>query len=259
MICIFCKQPSDRSKSVEHIIPESLGNTEHVLPKGVVCDSCNNYFARKIEKPALESPLFLGQRARQMIPTKRRRVPELPACIFIDSSPIELGVNISDGSIGVIRESEETKLIRHIRSIKHGRLYMPLSHDIDENILARFIAKMALEILAEKALSIGCVDEVIDNDGLDLIRTFARRGTTSEQWPVHRRTIYPEGHHFTDTGDTPYQVLHEYMLLYTDTNELYAVIAILGIEYAINFGGPEIEGYEGWLHDHEGRSPLYAH
>jgi hypothetical protein len=57
MRCIFCKNDSSNSKSVEHIIPESLGNTTRTLPKGVVCDTCNNYFARKVEKPFLEALL----------------------------------------------------------------------------------------------------------------------------------------------------------------------------------------------------------
>jgi len=47
MRCIFCKNPSDNSVSVEHIIPESLGNISHILPKGWVCDTCNNYIAGK--------------------------------------------------------------------------------------------------------------------------------------------------------------------------------------------------------------------
>ena len=50
--CIFCGAESSGSKSVEHIIP-SLGNKEYVLPRGVVCEKCNNYFARKIEGPVL--------------------------------------------------------------------------------------------------------------------------------------------------------------------------------------------------------------
>ena len=53
MICLFCKENSTNSISVEHIIPESLGNKEHILPKGIVCDKCNQYFAIKLEKPLL--------------------------------------------------------------------------------------------------------------------------------------------------------------------------------------------------------------
>lgn len=49
MQCIFCHKDSSTSKSIEHIIPESLGNKEHFLPKGYVCDECNHYFAIKIE------------------------------------------------------------------------------------------------------------------------------------------------------------------------------------------------------------------
>ena len=36
MNCIFCKSDSRESRSTEHVIPESLGNTEHTLPPGVV-------------------------------------------------------------------------------------------------------------------------------------------------------------------------------------------------------------------------------
>ena len=50
MQCIFCHKDTSLSKSVEHIIPESLGNKHHYLPQGYVCDQCNNYFSIKIEK-----------------------------------------------------------------------------------------------------------------------------------------------------------------------------------------------------------------
>jgi hypothetical protein len=56
MNCIFCTQNSENSKSVEHIVPESLGNKSTVLSKGIVCDGCNNYFARKIEGEMLSFP-----------------------------------------------------------------------------------------------------------------------------------------------------------------------------------------------------------
>ena len=45
------KDPSTNSRSKEHIVPQSLGGTEHILPPGVVCDKCNNYFSRAVEKP----------------------------------------------------------------------------------------------------------------------------------------------------------------------------------------------------------------
>src|SRR3990167_1054713 len=75
MRCLFCKIDSTDSKSVEHVVPESLWNTKHVLPKGVVCDPCNNYFAREVEKPFLDSPAISRLRFTQVIPNKRGRVP----------------------------------------------------------------------------------------------------------------------------------------------------------------------------------------
>jgi hypothetical protein len=73
--CIFCKCDASDSRSVEHIIPESMGNAQHVLPPGVVCHSCNQYFARKVERPILESPMFLHIRSGMEVPNKRGRIP----------------------------------------------------------------------------------------------------------------------------------------------------------------------------------------
>lgn len=71
MQCIFCHKDSSTSKSVEHIIPESLGNKHHYLSKGYVCDDCNHYFAVKIEKELLAQPYFVSMRSRNGILTKK--------------------------------------------------------------------------------------------------------------------------------------------------------------------------------------------
>ena len=73
MECIFCHKDSSSSKSIEHIIPESLGNKHHVLLAGYVCDECNHYFAIKIEKELLAQPYFISMRFRNEILTKERK------------------------------------------------------------------------------------------------------------------------------------------------------------------------------------------
>jgi hypothetical protein len=40
-VCIICDTPNE-AKAIEHIVPESMGNTFYVLEKGDVCDPCNN-------------------------------------------------------------------------------------------------------------------------------------------------------------------------------------------------------------------------
>ena len=73
--CLFCREDSSSSVSVEHIVPESLGNTTMVLPRGFVCDRCNNYFARKVEGPFLNSPAMLALRHLEAVGNKRGRIP----------------------------------------------------------------------------------------------------------------------------------------------------------------------------------------
>ena len=52
--CIFCKSTTNPFSSVEHIFPESLGNKEKILPKGMVCDVCNNGTLSKLDEELLE-------------------------------------------------------------------------------------------------------------------------------------------------------------------------------------------------------------
>lgn len=75
MKCIFCKQYSNDCVAVEHILPESLGNIQAVLAPGIVCDKCNNYFSREIEKPLLSSGIFKLLRNDKRIPSKKGKIP----------------------------------------------------------------------------------------------------------------------------------------------------------------------------------------
>jgi len=61
--CIICLQ-SDRQESVEHIIPRTLGIIHYVLPKGVVCQRCNNRLSRS-EHAVLNSQEFYKARRQQ--------------------------------------------------------------------------------------------------------------------------------------------------------------------------------------------------
>src|ERR1700709_800745 len=82
MRCLFCERDSTGSRSVEHILPESLGNTTLTLKPGVVCDKCNNYFSRDVKRPFLEAPVIAALRLHPSIPSKRARVPPLGAVLM---------------------------------------------------------------------------------------------------------------------------------------------------------------------------------
>lgn len=67
--CIFCEVPND-AISIEHIIPESLGNIIFKMEKSAVCDVCNSTFS-KFEEKALSNSIFALERARLGIVTKK--------------------------------------------------------------------------------------------------------------------------------------------------------------------------------------------
>lgn len=94
MRCIFCKQDSSASRSVEHVMPESIGSRKRVLKPGVVCDHCNNYFSRKVERPILTHPSMRNFRAWYQVPNKRGRFPSLVG--HIAGTNVSVGLRIAD-------------------------------------------------------------------------------------------------------------------------------------------------------------------
>lgn len=213
MRCIFCKEDSTSSESSEHIIPESLGNTEHTLPCGVVCNNCNNYFGRKVEGKIQQSGMIRLLKADREIPNKEGKVPSAK-----DVNNFELP---------------------------------------EFRLMSRFVGKVGLEVLADRLIPHSEWEgEVIDKPELDPLREYTRydRGET---WPFLYRTIYPVNAVFEQNG-TSYEVLHEYDLLYTEGRELYIVLILFGVEFALNLGGRSTDGYRRWLEEKDFVSPLYS-
>ena len=197
---------------MEHIVPESLGNVEHVLPVGAVCDGCNQYFARKVERQLLESPMFRQLRAAMNVPNKRNRIPALI-------------------------QKEWTKLPEYRQ-------------------MGRFLAKVGLEVLALKTLSVpGWNDELVDQAALDELRRFARYNEGVD-WPFTVRTLHPVNAVFNDEEGS-FQLLHEFDILLTHSSEAYLAVSIFGVEMVMNLGGRENDGFRRWLEENDWRSPLY--
>lgn len=130
----------------------------------------------------------------------------------------------------------------------------------DNQVTARFIAKIGLEALAAKCLEIqGWNDEIVDKPELDELRRFVRIGSPDKIWPISIREIYPPSFLFTNVQHGAHEVLHEFMIFCVPNEagkEFYAVAAIFGVEFAINLGGPELDSYQDWLKQNGNRSPL---
>jgi HNH endonuclease len=259
MRCLFCKQDSSASRSVEHIIPESLGNLEHVLPTGTVCDNCNNYLARKVEKPILDSRYFQERRFAAAVPNKKGRVPTLDGVHFQSLTRVQLTkqANGADVFVGAYDGEEDSRLITSLLCAESGSFIFPVGSKPADYMLSRFIGKIGLEVCAQRVLGVpGGLDELIDKAELDQLREYVRKGSTSLVWPYSHRKLYSLDSVFKEY-DERFEVLHEYDILVTPIGEYYIVVAIFGEEFALNLGGPELVGYERWLLDHENMSPLY--
>lgn len=271
MRCIFCKQNSSETKSIEHIIPESLGNKSFVLPKGYVCDKCNNYFSHEIERPFLEQMNIRLLRFEEAIPNKKNKIPPINGAIGNDKVTVHKKINNSEVAIEL--ELSPEQIIKLM--IKNGpsKIILPA---FDNNILppqnsitSRFIAKIAFEALSVKIKDDQeWIDFLIDNPQFNAIRNHVRLGTTKD-WPCSIRRIYNADKLWSFEQDDDLQVIHESDFLLPNLSEglfdqcgnilseIYFIVVLWGIEYAINIGGPEIDGYKKWLADHNNISPLY--
>lgn len=269
MRCLFCKKDSSETKSIEHIIPESLGNKSFVLPKGYVCDKCNNYFSREVERPFMEQMNIQLLRFEESIPNKKEKIPAIKGIIENEEVTVRKKIINNEVTMGV--EVSPELMDRLMKKEGESRLFLPA---FDEELLppqnsvtSRFIAKIAFEALAVKIPNDQLwLNYLIDNPQFDAIRNHVRLGTT-KNWPCSIRRIYKTRQSWEFDGNS--QIIHESDFLLPNANnaqldkdgnvltEIYFIVAILGIEYAINIGGPEIGGYKKWLSEHNDVSPLY--
>lgn len=254
--CLFCKRDSTASRSSEHVIPESLGNTTLVLPPGVVCDACNNYFSREVERPFLESEPMASLRFQEALPSKRGRIPRATG-LLTPNLPVSVQRQAAGPFAGIATVDDPAVLLKLPREAE-GAIWFDPSPVAPANVVSRFLAKVGLEALAARLLGnpdglVYLVDEV----QLDPVRRHARQGAR-EVWPFNSRRIYPAAQAWSDGRTGHQQVKWELDVLVTDPGEWYVVLAIFGLELVLNLGGSDISGYREWLWRHGGRSPLYV-
>jgi len=268
MRCLFCKRPSDGAKSIEHIVPESLGNVRgnrrYELPRGVICDGCNNYFSREIEGPLLSHRSFRNVRAWYQVPTKKNRLPALLGTHI--GTDIEIGLRVAKETdelrfgpyaIAAERASDTDRVVRDVLSnpAEAGFGFI-LGEEPPPKLMSRFLAKMALEAHWIR-FHPDLIDTLIDDPHYDRIRNWARRGDNYDEWPFSTRTIYPEEtlmrHPDTDAW---VQEGYGFDLFLTRRRETFFAFCFYGREFVINVGGPSIKGYEEWLAENAYISPL---
>lgn len=258
MQCIFCKKDSTNSVSIEHIIPESLGNKRFFLRKGIVCDSCNNYFATKIEKPLLELPYFISVRHRNTIQNKKGNIPK-DSGILLAPNPAIIDFHIDkNGKSSLILN--DSSLMPFLLSNDKFAIIKTVNAEppIDNSLMSRFLGKVSIEALAQILESEpDGLEEIINKNELDNLRNYVRFGNKIKHWQYHTRKIYEEDQVFYDPQTNQnYCVSHSYKFLQTSDQSFVFVLELMGYEYCIDLAQPTIDRYLNWLTENNHSSPL---
>lgn len=259
--CLFCKKSTQGSKSVEHIIPESIGNKQKVLPIGIVCDACNNYFSIKVENLILSDISLRNIRAFYQVPNKRNRLQSLLGEIGGTGIKVNLKIKGRKMDIQPENEKDRSRVEEHFHSKLTEDNFSPLLFAIDINPpkkeMSRFLAKMALEALAYRFLkNEDLINSLIDDPHYDLIRNYARLGTCFKEWPYHQRRIFPDDTKMRHPKTGKWvQAGFGFEIFLTPRPETYFAFLFYGMEFVINLGGPSIKGYEDWLIENNNISP----
>lgn len=191
--CIWCqRQPPEISFNLSHVLPESVGNNQQILPSGVVCKSCNSYFGSKVEPALLSDPLFHAQAVflRLKDPSDMN---EFRDRIFDKEHP---PTEQLQRSLSLKAKVQESQISLEIKYEIQGILDKQYTTK-ELSILSRAIHKIAFESLAW-TLFVKGTETPIDlfSTQFDPIRSWAREGQPQRSVrPVLRRpakTISPQ-------------------------------------------------------------------
>src|SRR5205085_1438184 len=138
-ICLFCLRHDVPFISVEHPIPESLGNDDWTIPPGFVCDGCNHYFGAKIEREVISEPPFVLERLGYAVKSKKGRPPIYKAQPGLHMLP--------SGFKDLILLQAEDKYVDYYRStLAHKPFVIPKAKG-SAFYISRFLLKIGLEAL----------------------------------------------------------------------------------------------------------------
>lgn len=142
--CIFCRRSDRPFTSEEHIIPESLGNDDLILDRGIVCDACNSGELAKLDLELLDSELVSPMRVLFTDATKEGKPPSarLQNMLIYKTRPGHLH----------IRPHDRTGEIRNLRKLPSGQTAFEFEvrgrPRFDGRGLARALYKIGLEMVA---------------------------------------------------------------------------------------------------------------
>lgn len=230
--CIWCfREPPDIIFDVSHVVPKCVGNlSQQLLPLGIVCRQCNNYFGTAVEPALLKDPFFhvIAVVLRLQHPD---RMNEFRDRVFDNEHPSTVPI---DRKVHVECILTNQGLTLDVSYAVKGRLVREYQVK-DLAFLSRALHKIAYEALAWSIFVKG-LDQTIDifDSGFDHIRRWARHGEPQNSVrPVLRMQYYAP-------NIKPQWEMRQWRF----HNWLGAEIDLFGDWYAVNLTSPPDKAYD---------------
>lgn len=139
-ICLFCRSSSNSFFSQEHIIPKALGNDELILPRGIVCDKCNNDLAY-LDSELCNFDAILFHRVLNGVKNREGTVPEgrFRNMAITNASGSHVNIHLNNGGENLFKETEQGFELSFQSKKKMSSKNLKL--------LARSLYKIGLEII----------------------------------------------------------------------------------------------------------------
>jgi hypothetical protein len=198
--CIYCLSDAGTFTSEEHTVPESLGNYDTVLPKGFVCDTCNNEVLSGLDAELVNSDLIGFLKTLFMPYTKQGKLPQAtyPNLTMKKTRPSHIVFKSPSKKNFTIGEPDENGVI-------HFSIKVTGRKKFDPKIIGRALYKIGLGMVAfHQGREVAC------DSRYDAARAFIIRGedfpnnllmiNNAKPHPNIRSTYYP------DLGGTGFQI-----------------------------------------------------
>ncbi len=186
--CIFCLNESNEFNTVEHIVSESLGNTEDIL-HNAVCDKCQKYLGKEVESFVLSKTPFGFWKTISGTRNKKGKAPLFDPSQsesthgkiknYHSSTDNNIVIHPVDNESIIAVDINDEELSKKIMKDKKTSFNVALTPKM-LIYMGRFLGKIALEYWC-KAFG----DDVFD-ERFDELRNYIRYGTNNSIWPILR-------------------------------------------------------------------------
>jgi len=180
-LCIYCLSTEGSFTSEEHVVAESLGNDDAVLPKGLVCDDCNNGILSGLDDALINFEPVAFLRVQHVPYTKEGKFPKanFPTFTLEKTGPRHLKMTPKN-------KAGEIKNLKQIGEDTHSFNIEWKGKKLNWNLIGRALYKIGIGMVAFKQGR-----ERACESKFDAAREFIRTGRGIENSLVVRTKFQP--------------------------------------------------------------------